>query len=471
MDSYVEQARIALATGDEAQARAILGEVLRKDPRHDRAWVLMSKIAEQPEYAVYCLNQALIANPGNEEAREALARLVPESVMYPLPPSPPTRHGIQPLPDDQPEPQAVKQAVAKARRRLVPWEWIGIVVGTLFLFICLLLATVWIFSPGFGLPQLFPAANAGQPVALGSGGVTPAAPANSDNSDSVVDLTPHPVGPVWIKAGGLTFGPDGYLYVVSTESHYVNGSTDYDHAVLRFDAATGDYLDVYLERGDGDLVFGPDGALYLFDKQAVLRYDGDELVTVVPAEALMVDSESGSEPLASLPNVLYLAFSPDNVLTITATERGEVLRADIETNEPVDKLGEGDLLLPVGAVFGPDGTFFTANSNSGEVLYSTGESFELLDTVLDRPSYLAFGPDGGLYATQWYQGSVVWLDPAVGGEPIEVVGELEEPQAIAFSPAGDLCVSIRFGGVLCFDPSSGDFLYDFPRGMQEASAE
>lgn len=471
MDSYVEQARIAIATGEEEQARAILGEVLRKDPRHDRAWFLMSKIAEQPEYAVYCLNQALIANPGNMEAREALARLVPESMMYAMPPSPPTRHSHQPLPDDQLEPVAVERAVAKARRRLIPWEWIAIVIGTLLLFVCLLLGTIWIFTPGFGLPQLFQAGGSIEPAEQAAVVTPQESPANNDDSGSEIDLTPQLAAPQWIKAGGLAFGPDGDLYVVSTENHYANGSTDYEHTILRFDAATGDYRGVYLDRGDGDLTFGADGDLYLFDRQAVLRYDGETLVTFVPAEALIVDSESGSEPLASLPNVLYLAFSPDGILTITATELGEVMRADGKTGAPIDKLGEGELSLPVGAVFGSDGEFFVANSTTGEVLYSTGEHFELLDTTLDRPGYLVFGPDGGLYATQWYQGNVVRLDPAAGGEAVEVITGLEEPQALAFSPEGDLCVSVRFGGVLCFDPATGEFLYDFPRGMRDANAE
>jgi hypothetical protein len=54
---------------------------------------------------------------------------------------------------------------------------------------------------------------------------------------------------------------------------------------------------------------------------------------------------------------------------------------------------------------------------------------------------------------------------------VEVVTGLEEPQAIAFSPEGDLCVSVRFGGVMCFNPATGEFLYDFPRGMREANIE
>ncbi len=470
MDSYVEQARIAIATGEEEQARAILGEVLRQDARNDRAWFLMSKIAEQPEYAVYCLNQALIANPGNVEAQEALARLVPESMMYAMPPSPPTRHhALQPITDGYPaEPVAVRREVAKARRRLIPWEWIAIVIGTLFLFVCLLIATIWIFTPGFALPAFLQAGSLTGPAEQTAGEVSQD---SAPQTGGEINLTPQLAAPQWIKAGGLVFGPDGDLYVVSTENHFSNGTADYEHAILHFDAETGDYHGVYVDRGDGDLAFGPDGKLYLFDRQAVLRYDGESLVTIVPAEALIVEPESQSEPLASLPNVLYLAFSPDGTLTITATERGEVLRIDGETGAPSDKLGEGELSLPVGAAFGPDGTFFAANSTTGELLYLSGENFEPLDTTLDLPSYLAFGPDGGLYATQWYQGSVVRLDPAAGGEAEEVITGLEEPQAIAFSPDGDLCVSVRFGGVMCFDPASGEFLYDFPRGMREANAE
>ena len=68
------------------------------------------------------------------------------------------------------------------------------------------------------------------------------------------------------------FGPDEHLYV----------SDHRNHRVLRFDGATGEYLNVFvtpksggLERPNG-LAFGPDHDLYVVSRPTdqVLRFDG-----------------------------------------------------------------------------------------------------------------------------------------------------------------------------------------------------
>jgi len=81
------------------------------------------------------------------------------------------------------------------------------------------------------------------------------------------------------ETGGLAgptsavFGPDGNLYVASF-------NTD---AILRYDGATGAFLDVFVASGSGGLdgpdagtTFGPDGHLYVpsFWNNRVLRFDG-----------------------------------------------------------------------------------------------------------------------------------------------------------------------------------------------------
>lgn len=72
---------------------------------------------------------------------------------------------------------------------------------------------------------------------------------------------------------GAVFGPDGNLYVASFESDQV----------LRYDGASGAFLDVFVTAGsaglngpDAGLAFGPDGHLYVpsFYTHQVLRYDG-----------------------------------------------------------------------------------------------------------------------------------------------------------------------------------------------------
>ena len=72
---------------------------------------------------------------------------------------------------------------------------------------------------------------------------------------------------------GLTFGPDGHLYVAS---FVLNNN------VLRYDGRTGAFLGVFVESGSGGLQgpvglsFGPNGDLYVAASYAggVFRYDG-----------------------------------------------------------------------------------------------------------------------------------------------------------------------------------------------------
>ena len=73
---------------------------------------------------------------------------------------------------------------------------------------------------------------------------------------------------------GLTFGPDGHLYVASGNER--PGAQN----ILRYDGSTGVFLGVFAEggglSGPYGLTFGPDGNLYVSSQytNSILRYDG-----------------------------------------------------------------------------------------------------------------------------------------------------------------------------------------------------
>ena len=121
---------------------------------------------------------------------------------------------------------------------------------------------------------------------------------------------------------GVTFGPDGNLYVAGYGSKNV----------LRYDGETGAFIDVFAEGGNpegpSNLRFGPDGNLYLtsmdhdrnvlpIDDDRVLRYDGatgDYIDDYMPSLADGLWAPWGMFPWG-------LLFDADNNLLISGNNR------------------------------------------------------------------------------------------------------------------------------------------------------
>src|SRR5688500_5452452 len=93
------QAAALLRAGRLGEARALLVEVVRREPRADQAWFLLSLAVEDARQQRDCLLRALQLNPKHGAARERLAELDEdqrESLPAPVPVPPAPRAPVLP---------------------------------------------------------------------------------------------------------------------------------------------------------------------------------------------------------------------------------------------------------------------------------------------------------------------------------------------------------------------------------------
>jgi hypothetical protein len=145
-------------------------------------------------------------------------------------------------------------------------------------------------------------------------------------------------------SGGLTgfspqlfaFGPGNDLYVASVETN----------EVLRYDGVTGTFEGAFVKAGpDGvigpsGLTFGPDGNLYVGNGQGVNRYNGRTGALI----DLFVRQGSGG-----LDTPVGMVFGPDDNFYVASAGSGEILRYDGRTGrhpETFVPLGRGGISGP-----------------------------------------------------------------------------------------------------------------------------
>ena len=64
-----EMALRAVTARDYATARRLLVEVVRAEPRHEQAWLMLASVIDDPDRAIDCLERVLAINPQNEKAQ------------------------------------------------------------------------------------------------------------------------------------------------------------------------------------------------------------------------------------------------------------------------------------------------------------------------------------------------------------------------------------------------------------------
>jgi sugar lactone lactonase YvrE len=246
-------------------------------------------------------------------------------------------------------------------------------------------------------------------------------------------------------------------------------------AVARFDAATGALLGT-LSRGpelDGALgmTLSPDGALlYVASEEAnaVLRFDSASGDFV---DALIIDDpRSPGDETNGLMGPGAVIFGPDYALYVSSFDGDAVLRYDGTTGAFVDLFvteGAGGLNGPdAGMVFGPDGDLYIPSYYSDQVLRFDGLTGEALgaftpdDGSLKRPRTLLFvGPH--LLVTSEASDEVVRYDAETGAyvDALVPAGLLSEPAGMAQTADGTLMVvSLGAQTVEAFDPTTGEHL-------------
>lgn len=270
---------------------------------------------------------------------------------------------------------------------------------------------------------------------------------------------------------GITFGPDGHLYVASR----------FTDSILRYDGETGALRDTFVGPRSGELnnpfflAFGPDGKLYISStgNHSVLRFDGR---TGEFCDAF-VPPRSGD-----IAGPMGLAFGRDGNLYVASSGKQTVCRFDGQTGAPLGKFfesGSGGLNGPTGIAFGPEGDLWVADRNRDCVLRYDGESGKFvarhaLDGKLKFPFDVAFSPAGELYVASHSNHQILRFNPASGATSagIDESQAPSWPHAVTFGADGRLyCTSDSANAVMRYEAGSGAFVDVFVVSWQDLQAD
>jgi DNA-binding beta-propeller fold protein YncE len=245
------------------------------------------------------------------------------------------------------------------------------------------------------------------------------------------------------RHGNSGIQPDfnsGDLYVTS----FNNAS------VLDYDVNTG--MGTVVQSAGGlsgpcDMVFAPDGGLYIAnrDNNTIGRIDPDTGDYTTFANG--INGPTG------------LILSPDGgSLFVTAQFSYSILQYDLTT-------GQGSTFAtnvgvnPSGMAISPDGTqMYVATADSilrYDLASGQGATFA---SGLQRPTDVAFGPDGSLFAAIGQSNAILQFDPATGNDTTFASGNgLSFPEDLVVSADGATLYSANYSNstIFQFDLSSG----------------
>lgn len=277
----------------------------------------------------------------------------------------------------------------------------------------------------------------------------------------------------------MTVGPDGLLYVVSVTSD----------RILRFDATTGAFVDVFIQAGTSgldrpqSLAFGPDstgdGISEVFvtsrGTDEVLRFDGATGAFIDVFASFGLEQPTG---LAFGPDrngdgvqELYVAgFASNNVVVFNGLT-GAFQRQFIPP-------GQGGLAGPMHMEFRPDGRLYIASSGNNSIRRYNAQTGALVSVFvapgsggLASPRYFVFGPDANddgdpeLYVSSFNNNSVLRYNGRTGAFVDAFVYSGNEglagPTGVTFIPDGSLLVADSVNSTIMRFDTSGTPTFDF----------
>ena len=226
-------------------------------------------------------------------------------------------------------------------------------------------------------------------------------------------------------------------------------------------AAEGDFIDVFtydpaLSRPDG-MVVGPDGALYVSSElgKAILRFDA--------TTGQFLDVFAGSDipqPLIGSFQPSGLAFGPDGHLYVASFQDHRVHRFDGSSGMHLGVFvtqNNGGLLFPTALAFGPDDNLYVSSSLTDQILKFAGDTgLPLIPFVvnsggfINSPKGLTFDAVGNLYVSSNNPNQVVRYEDN-GATPVVVETYGSAPHSIVVEPNGDLYVSLQNGSLAFYN--------------------
>jgi streptogramin lyase len=240
-----------------------------------------------------------------------------------------------------------------------------------------------------------------------------------------------------VGPAGITYGPDGLLYVSNQTSVFFPGMDD---SIVKVDPSTGavmPFIDLPSGYVPAGLKFGPDGNLYVSHNGGQTAGEGTGSVDVY-------DGTRGTFLGTLVPN----------------------------------------LTQPTSLLFDKHGNLYVSNFGDGTVVLFDGTNVSTLVSAgsggLAGPAGLQIGPDGNLYVVDLLLWAVRIYDSQSGaslGDFIPAGGALDNqyPSDLLFDTQGNLlvaCLGSSFteatGSVKLFDPT-GSYGSDFATGIFGAS--